>query len=115
MDVALGTVIGFIVWFIFIVVGAMICVWLIPNKAHHAIIIDIMTLLSMLIGLLSGVFSVRLMVATRVRQWKYERQIALGSGVCPICGYRLRGLPEPRCPKCGERFTEAEFSQSTVE
>lgn len=25
-------------------------------------------------------------------------------GYCPACGYDLRGLPEPRCPECGERF-----------
>ncbi len=23
---------------------------------------------------------------------------------CPECGYDLRGLPEPRCPECGEPF-----------
>ena len=24
--------------------------------------------------------------------------------VCKNCGYSLRGLPEPRCPECGEPF-----------
>jgi len=24
--------------------------------------------------------------------------------VCPVCGYNLRGLVEPRCPECGYRF-----------
>jgi hypothetical protein len=24
--------------------------------------------------------------------------------VCQRCGYSLRGLPEPRCPECGEPF-----------
>jgi hypothetical protein len=24
--------------------------------------------------------------------------------VCPLCGYNLRGLAEPRCPECGYRF-----------
>ena len=23
---------------------------------------------------------------------------------CPLCGYNLRGLSEPRCPECGHRF-----------
>src|SRR5579884_3246062 len=23
---------------------------------------------------------------------------------CPLCGYNLRGLSEPRCPECGYRF-----------
>ncbi len=27
---------------------------------------------------------------------------------CPLCGYELRGLPEPRCPECGGRFEWAE-------
>ena len=25
-------------------------------------------------------------------------------GLCIACGYNLRGLPEPRCPECGESF-----------
>src|SRR5881227_4299944 len=24
--------------------------------------------------------------------------------VCPLCGYNLRGLVEPRCPECGYAF-----------
>ncbi len=28
---------------------------------------------------------------------------------CPLCGYNLRGLTEPRCPECGFRFTWAEL------
>ncbi len=23
---------------------------------------------------------------------------------CRVCGYILRGIPEPRCPECGERI-----------
>jgi tRNA(Ile2) C34 agmatinyltransferase TiaS len=23
---------------------------------------------------------------------------------CPLCGYNLRGLVEPRCPECGYQF-----------
>jgi hypothetical protein len=29
---------------------------------------------------------------------------------CPLCGYDLRGLAEPRCPECGFRFTWAELA-----
>ena len=28
---------------------------------------------------------------------------------CPLCEYDLRGLPEPRCPECGYRFTPGEL------
>src|SRR5437762_8218870 len=28
---------------------------------------------------------------------------------CPLCGYDLRGLGDPRCPECGSRFTWAEL------
>jgi len=27
---------------------------------------------------------------------------------CPLCGYNLRGLAEPRCPECGYRFAWSE-------
>ena len=27
---------------------------------------------------------------------------------CPACGYSWQGLPEPRCPECGERVKEGE-------
>lgn len=29
--------------------------------------------------------------------------------VCPICGYNLTGLSEPRCPECGSKFTLSEL------
>src|SRR5438552_2015268 len=28
---------------------------------------------------------------------------------CPLCGYDLRGLSQPRCPECGSRFEWAEL------
>ncbi len=35
---------------------------------------------------------------------------AVGRDVgCPLCGYNLRGLAEPRCPECGYRFVWAEL------
>lgn len=30
---------------------------------------------------------------------------------CPLCGYNLTGLTEPRCPECGGRLTELEWEQ----
>jgi hypothetical protein len=29
---------------------------------------------------------------------------------CPLCGYNLRGLREPRCPECGYRFAWADLT-----
>src|SRR3954470_19199054 len=29
---------------------------------------------------------------------------------CPLCGYNLRGLREPRCPECGYRFRWADLT-----
>jgi hypothetical protein len=28
---------------------------------------------------------------------------------CPLCGYNLRGIAEPRCPECGYKFTWREL------
>ncbi len=30
-------------------------------------------------------------------------------GLCPACGYSLAGLPEMRCPECGQPFTAADL------
>jgi hypothetical protein len=29
---------------------------------------------------------------------------------CPVCGYNLAGLPENRCPECGQTFSPAKIS-----
>jgi hypothetical protein len=36
----------------------------------------------------------------------FSRQI-----LCPLCGYNLRGLIEPRCPECGHRSTWKDLSE----
>ena len=110
LDVALGTFVGSVAYILAGVILMLIGVWLAPNEAHHDAIVSIVTLLAVPIGLLTGVYCVRAIVAARVRRLAYERALAFAAGVCPVCGYSLRGLPEPRCPECGERFSEAEYS-----
>ncbi len=36
-----------------------------------------------------------------------EQLLEKGIPVCRRCGYPLRGLPEPRCPECGQNFDPA--------
>ncbi len=33
-----------------------------------------------------------------------RRAAAIARGICPSCRYNISGLPEPRCPECGEYF-----------
>lgn len=37
------------------------------------------------------------------------------AGRCACCGYLLYGLPEPRCPECGEAFDPAEVHSKESE
>ena len=36
------------------------------------------------------------------RLWRWQQD----PSVCSVCGYSLNGLPEQRCPECGEPFEE---------
>jgi hypothetical protein len=46
---------------------------------------------------------------TAVTVWAVRHQLPGDHvpGVCERCGYNLRGLPEPRCPECGQPFDPA--------
>ncbi len=35
--------------------------------------------------------------------------------LCPHCGYPLQGLPEPRCPECGQGFDPALLQPAAME
>lgn len=39
-----------------------------------------------------------------VRYWQLDRRRKRPSPKCPNCGYLLYGLPENRCPECGQTF-----------
>jgi len=41
----------------------------------------------------------------RRRRRLVARRIAMG--LCPACGYDLRGISSPRCPECGEQIASA--------
>ena len=50
----------------------------------------------------SGLFLALLAVVVLRRQVKRAR--LQDSGLCVNCRYNLTGLPEPRCPECGQPF-----------
>jgi hypothetical protein len=48
----------------------------------------------------SALFMLTGLMGAGFRAW--QRRHRLGCGLCPICGYDLRGSPG-RCPECGTR------------
>jgi hypothetical protein len=43
-----------------------------------------------------------------VATYRFLRFPKRDESVCQRCGYSLRGLPQPRCPECGEPFEPPE-------
>ena len=109
-DVALGAIAGFLAWILSIVVFVIVSVALVDRPTFDGTLADVMWLASMAIAVLAGIGFVKRRIATRVRLVACRRRVAVTRGECPRCAYSLRGLPEPRCPECGERFTESEFA-----
>ena len=58
-----------------------------------------------------GIYGMILYRVTRsyVRHRRYRR------GVCGVCRYSLRSLPEPRCPECGTAFDPEWLDDRSVE
>jgi hypothetical protein len=46
------------------------------------------------------------------RRWAGDR---LAHGLCPHCGYDIRGLPESRCPECGMTWSAEEMGDEVGE
>lgn len=51
-------------------------------------------------------------LAVRDRLLRATRPIGDGELTCPLCGYSLRGLAEPRCPECGFKFQWHELREA---
>ena len=56
------------------------------------------------LAVLNTILSVRKRRKHRLRKLKVRQASRLAAGICPYCEYDLRGLPEPRCPECGQPF-----------
>ncbi len=48
----------------------------------------------------------RAIMYNSTRSRRERRSRALRKGVCPRCGYDVRGLPRRRCPECGEALVD---------
>jgi hypothetical protein len=62
----------------------------------------------------SAAATLGLLAGAAATLWYYRRtgeKIRQLGGHCAICGYDLRGLPEPRCPECGTPFTPPEATK----
>ncbi len=68
--------------------------------------IEVMVLGSALFGSIAGLFNIGLVV---VKDCLTERPGIQDGTLCPTCAYIIIGLPEPRCPECGNRFTSEDM------
>jgi hypothetical protein len=55
--------------------------------------------------LLYGAWQFLAMAKRDRRAWR------LAAGRCPRCGYDIHHLPEPRCPECGETWSDDEVGK----
>ena len=108
-DVALGTIVGCFVWILSMVASVIIIAVLIDRARDE--VAGLVTLITVATGFAAGVGFTKWRVAARIRKTTRRRRAAVGRSKCPSCAYSLLGLPEPRCPECGERFTRSEFAE----
>ena len=60
----------------------------------------------LLLGVLAFSYMMQRGKSRFVRQYLHDR----GVPICTNCGYDIHGLPEPRCPECGQPFDPYQFS-----
>jgi hypothetical protein len=63
----------------------------------------------MIIGTIGGLLNIGL---AALKDRLVERPKIQDGTLCPTCAYTIVGLPEPRCPECGNRFTPQELEAS---
>ena len=58
----------------------------------------------------------RVRVRARARLQREQRHAIewLARGLCPVCDYDLRALPEDRCPECGSAFDRSALHTGPV-
>ena len=113
-DVAVGTVVGFLAAVVAMFVTVVVGDRLRPRHVYPEWFVSIQMTVTILVGFLVGGWCIRALAVGRVERQRRQRDESLKGGKCPVCGYSLYGLPEPRCPECGERFTAAECSKTSA-
>ncbi len=85
--------------------------WLVAGSATAGVVLiyGVHVLVTWLVSLGGSALGIR---ASRRR---YTIAIRGRQGVCPFCGYPLRGLPERRCPECGRPFSLEEVGMTEDE
>jgi hypothetical protein len=89
--------------------------WLMTRLAYFSTVPrPIMTSIpAMVLGTLFGL-SFQFIWRRPIQRALREHLVAKGVPICLHCGYDMRGLPEPRCPECGECATPQVRSPNRV-
>lgn len=79
-------------------VGLIVASRMIDRRGTIAGLGDVMEFLGFGIILLACVASI---LRRAQVDWHTKQLIKRGAGLCPNCGYNLKGLPTRQCPECG--------------